>query len=72
MQAGRTGSARITAVLHARLARAPAAAGHPAAAHRATAAAFTACESAGPVNEDHPSVYWINLAKSPMGGPDCP
>lgn len=59
--AGRsTGSPRVTALLHARTARAHAKAGNRYGTHQAVDAAFSAYQRATPAAQDVPSLYWIN------------
>ncbi|WP_340375711.1 helix-turn-helix domain-containing protein [Streptomyces sp. SS7] len=55
----RTGSPRVTALLHARTARAHAKAGNRYGAHQAVDAAFGAYACATPADQDVPSMYWI-------------
>ncbi|MFF4709606.1 transcriptional regulator [Streptomyces sp. NPDC001297] len=63
-QAPRTGSARMTSMLHARACRAYAHAGDSRAADRAANAALDAYEHAGPIEDDLPCVYWYNLGEA--------
>lgn len=53
-------SPRVVAMLHARAARAHSKAGEPTAAWHQVDAAFAAYGAAGAVEEDLPSMYWIN------------
>lgn len=55
-----TGSARMTAMLHARACRAYARANDPRASDRAANAALGAYEKATPLHEDLSSLYWVN------------
>lgn len=55
-----TGSARMTAMLHARACRAYARAADPRASDRAANAALSAYEKASPLDEDLSSLYWVN------------
>lgn len=55
-----TGSARMTAMLHARACRAYAHAGDPRASDRAANAALSVYENATPLEEDLASLYWVN------------
>ncbi|MFC4506709.1 MULTISPECIES: transcriptional regulator [Streptomyces] len=59
----RTGSPRVTALLHARTARAHAKAGNRYGAHQAVDAAFNAYQQAAPTAEDVPSLYWVNIGE---------
>ncbi|MDI5969432.1 hypothetical protein POF50_008770 [Streptomyces sp. SL13] len=63
-QAPRTGSARLTSMLHARACRANAHAGDSRAADRSANAALDAYENAGPIEDDLPCVYWYNLGET--------
>ncbi|WP_331759866.1 transcriptional regulator (plasmid) [Streptomyces sp. NBC_01525] len=63
-QAPRTGSARMTSMLHARACRAHAHAGDTRAADRSANAALDAYEHAGPIEDDLPCVYWYNLGEA--------
>ncbi|MFE0459287.1 transcriptional regulator [Kitasatospora sp. NPDC058965] len=63
-QAPRIGSARMTAMLHARACRAYAHARDHRAADRQANAALDAYSSAGPVAEDPDCVYWFNLGEA--------
>ncbi|MFE7268057.1 transcriptional regulator [Streptomyces sp. NPDC057592] len=63
-QAPRTGSARLTSMLHARACRAHAHAGDIRAADRSANAALDAYENAGPIEDDLPCVYWYNLGET--------
>ncbi|MEU2899621.1 transcriptional regulator [Streptomyces sp. NPDC006967] len=63
-QAPKTGSARLTSMLHARACRAHAHAGDTRAADRSANAALDAYEHAGPIEDDHPCVYWYNLGET--------
>ncbi|MEW1724327.1 transcriptional regulator [Streptomyces sp. NPDC093109] len=58
--ADRTGSGRMTAMLHARAARAHAKAGDRQASRRAEAAAFETYDCAGPTNDEPACVYWVD------------
>ncbi|MGW6499304.1 tetratricopeptide repeat protein [Nonomuraea angiospora] len=53
-------SGRVTALLHARRARAYSLVGEPVQAYRAVEAAFSAYGKAGPASEDLPALYWVN------------
>lgn len=64
-QAPKTGSARLTSMLHARVCRAHAHAGDTRAADRSANAALDAYEHAGPIEDDLPCVYWYNLGVMP-------
>ncbi|MGW4411904.1 hypothetical protein ACWEJ6_48385 [Nonomuraea sp. NPDC004702] len=55
-----TGSARMTAMLHARACRAYAHANDPRASDRAANAALSAYEKAEPLDQDLGSLYWVN------------
>jgi tetratricopeptide (TPR) repeat protein len=55
-----TGSARMTAMLHARACRAYARANDPRASDRAANAALSAYDKATPLHEDLASLYWVN------------
>jgi transcriptional regulator with XRE-family HTH domain/tetratricopeptide (TPR) repeat protein len=59
----RTGSPRVTALLHARTARAHAKAGNHYGAHQAVDAAFNAYQDAAPAAQDVPSLYWVNIGE---------
>lgn len=63
-QAPRIGSARMTAMLHARACRAHARAGDTRAADRSANAALDAYAHAGPVQDDPPCVYWFDLGET--------
>ncbi|MEV0035977.1 transcriptional regulator [Streptomyces sp. NPDC050804] len=58
--AARTGSPRMTAVLHARASRAHARAGNTFASRRAEHAMFDTYERVGPPDDEPACVYWIN------------
>ncbi|PLW66592.1 transcriptional regulator [Streptomyces sp. SCUT-3] len=58
-----TGSARMSAMLHARACRAHARAGDPRASDRAANAALDAYRNAIPLDEDLPSLYWVNIGE---------
>ncbi|MFE4055594.1 transcriptional regulator [Streptomyces sp. NPDC059096] len=58
--ARKIGSARMTAMLHARASRAHAKAGDQQASRRAEAAAFTTYDQAGPADDEPPCVYWVD------------
>ncbi|MFJ8443857.1 hypothetical protein [Kitasatospora griseola] len=61
--APRIGSARMTAMLHARACRAHAHAGDGRASDRHANLALNAYRSAGPIDEDPDCVYWFNLGE---------
>jgi tetratricopeptide (TPR) repeat protein len=63
-QAPQLGSARMTAMLHARACRAHARAGDARAADLAGGAAIDAYAMAGPVQDDLPCTYWFNLGEA--------
>ncbi|MFH0180997.1 hypothetical protein [Streptomyces cacaoi] len=63
-QAPKTGSARMTSMLHARACRAHARAGDTRAADRSANAALNAYENAAPIDDDLPCVYWYNLGEA--------
>ncbi|MEY7975457.1 tol-pal system YbgF family protein [Streptomyces pilosus] len=63
-KAPKTGSARMTSMLHARACRAHARAGDTRAADRAANAALDAYEHAGPLENDLACVYWYNLGEA--------
>lgn len=63
-QAPRIGSARMTAMLHARACRAHARAGDTRAADRSANAALDTYAHAGPVQDDPPCVYWFDLGET--------
>lgn len=63
-KAPRTGSPRLTSMLHARACRAHAHAGDARAADRAANAALDAYEHAGPIEDDLSCVYWYNLGET--------
>jgi tetratricopeptide (TPR) repeat protein len=63
-QAPRIGSARMTAMLHARACRAHARAGDTRAADRAANAALDTYAHAGPIEADPACVYWFNLGET--------
>ncbi|MCX4734627.1 hypothetical protein [Streptomyces sp. NBC_01363] len=63
-QAPRTGSARLTSMLHARACRAHTHAGDTRAADRSANAALDTYENAGPIEDDLPCVYWYNLGET--------
>lgn len=63
-QAPRIGSARMTAMLHARACRAHARAGDARAAGRSANAALAAYTNAGPVEDDPACVYWFDLGET--------
>ncbi|MGW1786050.1 hypothetical protein ACWCQQ_44295 [Streptomyces sp. NPDC002143] len=60
-QARKTGSARLTSMLHAHACRAHAHAGDTRAADRSANAALQAYEDAAPIEDDLPCVCWYNL-----------
>ncbi|MGW2282866.1 transcriptional regulator [Streptomyces sp. NPDC001770] len=62
--APRIGSARMTAMLHARACRAHARAGDARAAARSANAALDAYAHAGPISDDPTCVYWFNLGEA--------
>ncbi|WP_326681071.1 transcriptional regulator [Streptomyces sp. NBC_01237] len=63
-QAPRIGSARMTAMLHARACRAHARAGDARAADRSANAALDTYAHAGPMEADPACVYWFNLGET--------
>ncbi len=63
-QAPEIGSARMTAMLHARACRAHARAGDTRATDRSANAALDAYSHAGPIQDDPACVYWFNLGET--------